>query len=52
MDPTVSNSSIPILRNPPDQMLHGPNDHNYAAGAIEPHPIARLQQQGTCHDKN
>jgi len=47
----ASNSSIPILRNPPDHLRQGPNSYNYAAGSIQQHPIAKMQQQEQGMDK-
>mmetsp|Transcript_5177 Transcript_5177/g.6681 ORF Transcript_5177/g.6681 Transcript_5177/m.6681 type:complete len:144 (+) Transcript_5177:68-499(+) len=43
MDP-LNSSSIPIMRSPIDMMQNGPNSDNLAAGAVQTHPIDRMQK--------
>ncbi len=43
MDP-LNSSSIPVMRSPIDLMKEGPNSDNLAAGAIQAHPIDRMQR--------
>ena len=42
MDPL--SSSIPVMRSPADIMAKGPNGDNLAAGAVQAHPVDRMQR--------
>jgi hypothetical protein len=42
MDPL--SSSIPVMRSPTDIMAKGPNGDNFAAEAIQAHPVDRMQR--------
>lgn len=42
MDPL--SSSIPVMRGPNDLMRNGLNSDNFAASAVQNHPVERMQQ--------
>ena len=41
---SLNSTSIPIMRSPADMMTDGPNCDNLAAGAVQIHPIDRMQR--------
>jgi hypothetical protein len=43
MDP-LNSTSIPVMRSPADIMNDGLNSDNLAAGAVQSHPIDRMQR--------
>lgn len=40
----MDSSSIPVMRSPNDLMVNGPNSDNFAASAIQAHPVDRMQR--------
>mmetsp|Transcript_4403 Transcript_4403/g.4133 ORF Transcript_4403/g.4133 Transcript_4403/m.4133 type:complete len:146 (-) Transcript_4403:67-504(-) len=44
MDPLSLSSSIPVMHGPSDLMRNGLNSDNFAASAVQNHPVDRMQQ--------